>query len=251
MFEPDRCRRKMQESDEMSCEFFIASGNASKPLEFVDETFDDVVFSVADAVIVPWLFAIAAGGDERLYLLGCEAVWKRVRFVAFVGNNGIKVEWGEQRFSLGHIMALTPGQDELEGKAKGIDEEIDLAAESAPAPTQALFLLRAPFFDPPAALIWARAAVLSGITAAMSGSWANSWSMSAQTQCGAEYRKPNHGSIPACAGEPLAPCNPHCVTTVYPRVCGGTRVSGSLTCGTIGLSPRVRGNRVLGSEKAP
>jgi len=32
-------------------------------------------------------------------------------------------------------MALTPGQDELEGKAQGIDEEMDLAAESAPAPT--------------------------------------------------------------------------------------------------------------------
>ena len=32
-------------------------------------------------------------------------------------------------------MAFAPGQDELEGKAKGIDEEMDLAAESAPAPT--------------------------------------------------------------------------------------------------------------------
>ena len=43
----------MQESDEMACEFVIASGNASTPLEFVDESFDDVAFSVADAVIGP------------------------------------------------------------------------------------------------------------------------------------------------------------------------------------------------------
>ena len=133
--EPNQCRSKVQESDEMSCEFFIASGNASTPLELVDETFDDVAFPVADAVIVPWLPAIAAGGDDHLYLLGCEQLSQRVRIVAFVGNNGVIIEGGEQRFSLGHIMALTPGQDELEGKAQGIDEEMDLAAESAPAPT--------------------------------------------------------------------------------------------------------------------
>ena len=35
---------------------------------------------------------------------------------------------------LGHIMAFAPSQDELEGKIKGIDEEMDLAAEFAPGP---------------------------------------------------------------------------------------------------------------------
>ena len=134
-FEPNQCRSKMQEGDETKCLFFIASGNASTPLEFVDETFDDVAFSVADAVIVPWLLSTAAGGDDHLYLLGCEQLSQRVGIVAFVGNNGIIFDRGEQRFSLGHIMVLTPGQDELEGKAQGIDEEMDLAAESAPAPT--------------------------------------------------------------------------------------------------------------------
>jgi len=125
----------MQESHETSCEFFIASENASTPLDSVDETFDDVAFSVADAVIVAWLLAIAAERDDHLYLLGCELLSQRVRIVAFVGNNGIKIERGEQGFNLGHIMAFTPSQDELEGKAQGIDEEMDLAAESAPAPT--------------------------------------------------------------------------------------------------------------------
>ena len=78
-------------------------------------------------------------------------------------------------------MAFTTSKDGLQGKAKGIDEELDLAAESALALTWALFLLTSPFFDPPAAHIWARTAVLSGITAAMSGSWANCLNMSAQT----------------------------------------------------------------------
>ena len=51
------------------------------------------------------------------------------------------------------------------------------------------------------------------------------------------------GSIPACAGEPSLPMPALAITTVYPRVCGGTRqlrVFGSVGRG---LSPRVRGNQ--------
>ena len=50
-------------------------------------------------------------------------------------------------------------------------------------------------------------------------------------------------SIPACAGEPI-PCLTYagCVT-VYPRVCGGTRMSSKGLTHSRGLSPRVRGNQ--------
>ena len=51
-----------------------------------------------------------------------------------------------------------------------------------------------------------------------------------------------NGSIPACAGEPLATAPKTFPVTVYPRVCGGTDCGlGFLTCEN-GLSPRVRGN---------
>ena len=59
--ESDQCRSKMQENHKTSRELLVASENASVPLDFVGETFDDVAFSVADSVIVPWLPAIAAG----------------------------------------------------------------------------------------------------------------------------------------------------------------------------------------------
>ena len=52
------------------------------------------------------------------------------------------------------------------------------------------------------------------------------------------------GSIPACAGEP----EPHGIVsgawTVYPRVCGGTYDAIDADRFTVGLSPRVRGNRL-------
>ena len=52
------------------------------------------------------------------------------------------------------------------------------------------------------------------------------------------------GSIPACAGEPITTTTTMTMPTVYPRVCGGTRVSQVLLRLQQGLSPRVRGNPV-------
>ncbi len=52
-------------------------------------------------------------------------------------------------------------------------------------------------------------------------------------------------TIPACAGEPAALCSSPTTCRDYPRVCGGTRGSGSRRCLGVGLSPRVRGNRSM------
>ena len=51
-----------------------------------------------------------------------------------------------------------------------------------------------------------------------------------------------HGSIPACAGEPVECASPGRPSRVYPRVCGGTERCNSRALGPRGLSPRVRGN---------
>ena len=51
------------------------------------------------------------------------------------------------------------------------------------------------------------------------------------------------GSIPACAGEPPAPCSALLPDPVYPRVCGGILQKLVITHTVPGLSPRVRGIR--------
>ena len=53
------------------------------------------------------------------------------------------------------------------------------------------------------------------------------------------------GSIPACAGEPAKRRVKNEVAAVYPRVCGGTRTVSSGAQEKQGLSPRVRGNRLV------
>ena len=55
-------------------------------------------------------------------------------------------------------------------------------------------------------------------------------------------RRKRPGSIPACAGEPLAPKAMTRRIWVYPRVCGGTRNDSHVHLPGGGLSPRVRGN---------
>ena len=50
-------------------------------------------------------------------------------------------------------------------------------------------------------------------------------------------------SIPACAGEPRGRPPPRPLAGVYPRVCGGTRLTPNALNARRGLSPRVRGNR--------
>ena len=55
---------------------------------------------------------------------------------------------------------------------------------------------------------------------------------------------PSGGSIPARAGEPLRRITNHAQQRVYPRACGGTGISRLVVLPTMGLSPRVRGNRV-------
>ena len=59
-----------------------------------------------------------------------------------------------------------------------------------------------------------------------------------------------HGSIPACAGEPTTTSRRSCSHEVYPRVCGGTVAASPMTGVDVGLSPRVRGNRERGHDRA-
>ena len=56
-------------------------------------------------------------------------------------------------------------------------------------------------------------------------------------------------SIPAPAGEPPAPTRTRTWGTVYPRACGGTHFRRGPGAGLQGLSPRLRGNRLVGTAK--
>ena len=60
----------------------------------------------------------------------------------------------------------------------------------------------------------------------------------------ARHHQRGQGSIPACAGEPVPYIAGDMLDRVYPRVCGGTRRGRVVDPHVVGLSPRVRGNRL-------
>ena len=57
-------------------------------------------------------------------------------------------------------------------------------------------------------------------------------------------------SIPACAGDPMGTASCRRLTTVYPRVCGGSRELAPMRAVALGLSPRVRGIPSAASQTA-
>ncbi len=74
------------------------------------------------------------------------------------------------------------------------------------------------------------------------------WGLSPQVRGNREKRGAHdsrHGSIPAGAGEPDRSPRSSAATGVYPRRCGGTAPVPAPTASTTGLSPQVRGNRVV------
>ena len=60
------------------------------------------------------------------------------------------------------------------------------------------------------------------------------------------YTLQGDGSIPAPAGEPRPRGRPRAECWVYPRACGGTFLSLAEKLMGLGLSPRLRGNQLLG-----
>ena len=160
LFEPEQCRRKVQESHETSCEFVIASENASVPLDFVNETFDDVAFSVADSVIGAWLLTIAAERNHHLDLLSCEQLSQRVGIVAFIGNSlcrhptivAIVTERIRRQRTLDHEMGKTGC---IQKDAAGRSCSVSAAAGSQGRPVSALQMrLSRPASEVSVVMLW-------------------------------------------------------------------------------------------------
>ena len=58
----------------------------------------------------------------------------------------------------------------------------------------------------------------------------------------------HYGPIPACAGQPVEPLAAGHDQGAYPRVCGATGTRATPAVRPLGLSPRVRGNRLFGPK---
>ena len=119
--------------------------------DLVDEALDQVSLPVQVGIVVSTLFPVGPRRDHRCCTSLPDHLQEGISVIALIGDDIVKSVPGDQCLPLGDVVALAPGELEAQGVAQRINADVDFGAEPAPAATQGLSLLAAPFLGAPAA----------------------------------------------------------------------------------------------------
>ncbi len=100
----------MDACEEVSGSFFVARCDASKVLDVIEETLDQIVFSVECEVALALDFAMGLGRDHDSDAAPFEALDKTVGVIPFVGKQRAGLQVFRERFGLGDVVDLAFGQ---------------------------------------------------------------------------------------------------------------------------------------------
>jgi len=140
--------------EEVAGELVIARGDGTEVFELVEEALDEVAFAVESWVDRAFDPHIALAGDMGRGAAGLDHLDDGAGEVAPVGDDVAgKDQPIEQVRRGGLVGSLAGGEQEAHGQAVGIDDDVDLGAQSTPRSSDGV--IRTPFF-PPAACWWAR-----------------------------------------------------------------------------------------------
>jgi hypothetical protein len=98
----------MDACKEISSGFFVAGGDGSELLESIEETFDEIAFGVEREVAWAADPAVGLGWDHRRDGAHAQSFDEVVDVVTLVGDQGLRLDFGEQRFGLGDVVDLSP-----------------------------------------------------------------------------------------------------------------------------------------------
>ena len=157
----------MEESQEVPGRLLIPGGDAAILLDQVDEPLHLVPFLIEMLIIGPRLLPVLLGRDQRLGPAPLDPSHQVIAVIPLVGDGRPRIEALEQGRALTDIRRLAGRQDEPHRVAQGVDDDVDLGAESAARSPQRL-VAGPPFF--PAACWCARTIELSSSTHSRSGS---------------------------------------------------------------------------------
>ncbi len=104
--------------------------------ESIEETLDEVAFGVEGEVAGAGGLAVGLGRDHRLDAAHGQGVDETVGVIPFVGDEGLRLEFGEQRLGLGDVVRLTAGQADRQRIAERVDDGVDLGRQSAARPPE-------------------------------------------------------------------------------------------------------------------
>ncbi len=100
-------------------------------LDFVDETFHQMTFTIEPFVIVPQDFGTLMGCDDCLDTVRKQIVDKILGSIATISNQALKIETVQQGLGLGTVVALTGGQTQAQRIAQSIHRHVDFATKAA------------------------------------------------------------------------------------------------------------------------
>ena len=135
----------MKEGQVARGQFLEAREDTTILLELVDATLDQMALLVLLLVILARLGSVIARRDDRHTPAGFDEGNEGVAVIPAVGNDVVASQVAQQCFGLGDVMSLTGCELDDQRVAQGIYQDVNLGAESAPAPSQRLGLLSAVF----------------------------------------------------------------------------------------------------------
>ena len=128
----------MEKSQISAVKLIVSSEDASIPLDFVDETLDEMTFFVEMFIILSLLVAPSGRRDDGDRIFVGDSSKNRVCIIGFIGDSMVKRKGFYQCFRLCTIVTLPTRQSQLERIANCIDKDVNLGAESASAAAERL-----------------------------------------------------------------------------------------------------------------
>ena len=137
----------MNSGQEISCELVVACGDGAKVLEFVEETLDEMAFTIEREVAIPRRFAIGFWRNHRGNSSLSESVNQRIGVVSLVAKQGLRISAVDQLLRASQIVGLSWREHQFDRIAQSIDKRMDFGRQSAAGSADCLFAV---FFRAPA-----------------------------------------------------------------------------------------------------
>ena len=137
---PDHGTGEMDAGEEVDGAAVVAGGDMPEVLELVDEALDAIAQFVCLLVMRDVDVARALGGDHRFGASFGNALTQGIAVIGLVADDGASLEVGQQGGRPGDVMRLTASQEEAQGAALRIGEDMNFGRQSSSGTPQSLIL---------------------------------------------------------------------------------------------------------------
>lgn len=147
------------ESFEVGFELFVSRGEAAEVFEAREAAFDAVALPIEIFIVAALQLPVGFGRHDGHRSHGLDVVENRLTIVALVGQHPSGLAVSQQSHRLGAVIDLPCGDEEVDGQAQFIGQQVDLRRQASSGTPQSLVF--APFLRPVAACWCARTMVES------------------------------------------------------------------------------------------